>query len=164
MNPYDAPSDDFNPYDSPPSADHGILADLGQRFLGNLVDNLYYGVVGGIPALVCMVAFDLDVEAVQAVMVLFMIPAACVQWYLVTTSGQSFGKKAMKIKIVKMDGTKVDFISGVVLRSWVLGFVGAFCGMVGLVDVLLIFKADRRCGHDMIAGTKVIQVPFYLPD
>jgi uncharacterized RDD family membrane protein YckC len=28
--------------------------------------------------------------------------------------------------------------------------------VLALVDVLLIFRNDRRCGHDLIAGTRVV--------
>jgi uncharacterized RDD family membrane protein YckC len=31
--------------------------------------------------------------------------------------------------------------------------------LVMLVDPLLIFRSDRRCLHDLLAGTQVIQVP-----
>ena len=30
--------------------------------------------------------------------------------------------------------------------------------VVGLVDIALIFRRDRRCLHDLIAGTKVVAV------
>ena len=29
--------------------------------------------------------------------------------------------------------------------------------LLGIVNVLLIFRADRRCGHDLIAGTRVVR-------
>lgn len=32
-------------------------------------------------------------------------------------------------------------------------------GLIGTLDVLFVFRADRRCVHDLIAGTKVVHVP-----
>ena len=42
------------------------------------------------------------------------------------------------------------------LRAWVTFFLG-IVPLFGIVDVLFIFREDRRCIHDMIAGTRVIQ-------
>lgn len=45
------------------------------------------------------------------------------------------------------------------LRYGVVGLVSLIPGVGGLfsiVDILLIFRADRRCAHDHIAGTKVV--------
>lgn len=74
-------------------------------------------------------------------------------------SGQTWGKKIMKIKIVDMDGHQPSlatllgkrylFSQGVTLIPC-LGLV------IWLVDALMIFRDDRRCLHDQIAGTKVV--------
>jgi uncharacterized RDD family membrane protein YckC len=37
----------------------------------------------------------------------------------------------------------------------VLPFVGP---LLSIVNVLLIFRDDRRCGHDLIAGTRVVKL------
>ena len=29
--------------------------------------------------------------------------------------------------------------------------------IIGLVNILMIFRGDRRCGHDLIAGTRVVK-------
>lgn len=84
----------------------------------------------------------------------------CVQWYLVATTGQTLGKKLFGIKIVMVDGSPVGFWTGVVLRDWAIGFLGALPfvgGIIGLADALYIFHADRRCLHDRIAGTIVVR-------
>lgn len=93
------------------------------------------------------------------------LPLASYQWYLQSTTGQSLGKRWSKIKIVKKDGSPVDFVSAVLMRTWVpaiAGWIFAFVGiqsignLYGLIDALLIFSSTRRCLHDLIAGTKVI--------
>ncbi len=93
------------------------------------------------------------------------LPLAIYQWYLETTTGQSLGKRWSKIKIVKLDGSPVDFVSAVLLRTWVPFLAGTALTAIGLqsigniynsIDALAIFTTQRRCLHDLIAGTKVI--------
>jgi uncharacterized RDD family membrane protein YckC len=65
----------------------------------------------------------------------------------------------MGIKIVKLDGSPVNFVSGVIMRNWIVGLMGGipYVGScIRLVDTLMIFGDERRCIHDRIAGTKVI--------
>ena len=59
------------------------------------------------------------------------------------------GKKALRIRIVKMDtGENGGFVPNVLLRLIVNG----------LVEILFIFRGDRCCIHDMIAGTQAVEV------
>ena len=79
------------------------------------------------------------------------------QFYLLTVDGQTIGKKIMKIKIIKRDtGENGGFVSNVLLR-WVLNGLLGFIPFYALVDILFIFREDRRCIHDMMAGTKVVR-------
>jgi hypothetical protein len=55
----------------------------------------------------------------------------------------------------------VSFVTGVLLRNWLfmlLQYIPGLGSVSGLVDPLFIFRADRRCIHDFVAGTKVIQL------
>jgi uncharacterized RDD family membrane protein YckC len=48
----------------------------------------------------------------------------------------------------------------VLLRAILGGIIGAIPylgGIYGLVDALFIFRDDRRCVHDHIAGTRVVK-------
>lgn len=69
-------------------------------------------------------------------------------------NGQSLGKKIMKIKVVKLDGTQPQF--GAYLIRWVLRLidVSLFNGVVALLTVALSEKSQRL--GDMAAGTTVI--------
>jgi uncharacterized RDD family membrane protein YckC len=85
---------------------------------------------------------------------------AVYQWILISRTGQSLGKRWSRIRIERMDGGRVTFGTGVVLRNWVPKVMGAvpYLGMLfQLIDALYIFRADRRCLHDHIAGTRVVQ-------
>lgn len=94
------------------------------------------------------------------------IPLTLYQWYLIATRGQTLGKKWTGIKIVKSDGSPVDFTSGVLRRNWLLSipsviptFGGGLSVIISLIDPLMILGDGRRCLHDLIADTKVIVAP-----
>ncbi|MGN7725454.1 RDD family protein [Luteimonas sp. 22616] len=84
-----------------------------------------------------------------------------VQGFPLNATGQTWGKKALKIKIVDLAGNKPPLGRLLGLRYLPIQ-VASNVPMIGpvlaLVDVLLIFRNDRRCGHDLIAGTRVVHV------
>lgn len=76
-------------------------------------------------------------------------------------TGQTIGKKLMNIRIVTDAGTKPEFMDLLIKRygvMWIIGIIPYVGGLVSLVNVLLIFRENRKCLHDDIAGTKVIKV------
>ncbi len=77
--------------------------------------------------------------------------------YLLVTCGQTIGKLALKIRIVDLNGSRTTaerILWARTLVPYLLGLVPIF----RLVDALFIFRADRRCVHDFIAGTQVVKV------
>ena len=95
-----------------------------------------------------------------AVMGVGMLLLLAFQIYLLVTRGQTIGKKLLGIKIVNFDDeTNPGFVKVILLRIVVNGLIGAvpFIGAIySLVDICFIFRDDRRCLHDLIAGTKVV--------
>jgi uncharacterized RDD family membrane protein YckC len=78
---------------------------------------------------------------------------------LVYLYGQTFGKRMMDIRVVRVDGSRVTFARFVFLRWLPLAVVGCIPfigGLVALIDPLLIFRASSRCLHDDIADTRVV--------
>ena len=81
--------------------------------------------------------------------------------YYLNTNGKTIGKKLLKIKIVSTSGEKVSLLKLIGLRyapiylSILVPIIGS---LLPMIDVLFIFRKDRRCLHDFIAGTKVIKV------
>jgi uncharacterized RDD family membrane protein YckC len=81
------------------------------------------------------------------------------QAYRVSTTGQTLGKKWLAIRIVKIDDTPVNFVTAVLLRGilpWFLGIIPYLGFVFSLTDTLFIFGEQRRCLHDLLAGTKVV--------
>ncbi|HEX7508998.1 MAG TPA: RDD family protein [Polyangia bacterium] len=92
--------------------------------------------------------------------VLGVLGVAIYQWILIIRTGQSLGKKWTGIRMERIDGARITFGTGVVLRNWVPKVMGAvpYLGMLfHLIDCLFIFREDRRCLHDHIAGTRVVR-------
>ena len=88
--------------------------------------------------------------------VLFLL----VQGYLLHTQGQTIGKKLLKIKIVSLDDKllgigKLYFVR--YLTFSLIAQIPIIGALIGIVNVLFIFGQDKRCLHDRIAGTKVIE-------
>jgi uncharacterized RDD family membrane protein YckC len=84
---------------------------------------------------------------------------AVVQGFPLNATGQTWGKKALKIKIVDLAGNKPPLGRLLGLRYLpiqIVSNVPMIGPVLALVDVLLIFRNDRRCGHDLIAGTRVV--------
>lgn len=80
--------------------------------------------------------------------------------YLLYTAGQTVGKKTLDIKIVNLDNKLPEFTSIYGLRYFLISIfdsipiIGSF---FALIDALFVFREDKRCIHDLIAGTKVIK-------
>jgi uncharacterized RDD family membrane protein YckC len=85
-------------------------------------------------------------------------------WALLLRRGQTVGKIVAGTRVVMLDGRPAPFVKVVVLRTWVFLVIqyvpglGRSFSLVGLIDALMIFRADRRCLHDHLAGTKVVRV------
>jgi uncharacterized RDD family membrane protein YckC len=77
------------------------------------------------------------------------------QCHLIATSGQSLAKRWLNIRIIMLNGENPGFVHGIVLRQWVMALLGAI-PFVSIIDALLIFGEERRCLHDLLAGTTVI--------
>jgi uncharacterized RDD family membrane protein YckC len=170
-NPYAPPTSDVNAGVLPPTGEER-LAERGTRFVSQLVDGLLF-LVAMVPGLIAgfssgafhggggnTAIFRAFVSGPLGIISLVAwIGLIAYQAYLVSTTGQSIAKRLFKIRIVKLDGSKVNFVSGVLLRNWlmmVLQQIPIVNMVLPLLDALFIFRQDRRCIHDLIAGTKVI--------
>lgn len=90
---------------------------------------------------------------------------AIFQLVLLSKHGQTIGKKLLNIKIVKRDTRENGgFVTNVVLRGLVSGLI-SIIPFYSLIDTLFIFSQERRCIHDLIAGTIVVHtLPNALDD
>ncbi|CAM4071259.1 RDD family protein [Kibdelosporangium persicum] len=129
-------------------------ASWGQRFLGGLVD---YGSLGVINGIIVGIAFGAEVYALTALGSLlglvFVFYNTC---YLGGTKGQSWGKKAAGIKVVREDsGQVIGF--GLAFGRHILHFIDALPLWIGFLAPL--WDAKRQTWSDKIVNTIVIEAP-----
>lgn len=172
---------DFRP-PSAPVADEAetaalVLAERGARFWAKCVDWLTLlglvlaaGVVSvlTIPA---MLAYrraggsvpGLNVAAAATmglVLVLGFIALAVWNCVWLHRYGQTVGKRALGIRIVRSSGERASLGRIFALRYLPVTLLGAipYLGPVfSLVDILLVFRDSRQCLHDQIADTIVVK-------
>ena len=72
---------------------------------------------------------------------MFALPLSICQWTLIARTGQSLAKRWLGIRIVKVDGSPVNFASGVALRVWipqVILYIPIVGGLFGLIDDVIV--------------------------
>jgi uncharacterized RDD family membrane protein YckC len=139
-------------------AEAEVLAGRGTRLQAWLVDVLAMSAL--ILALSIANAAARDEGEATGVIVLGLLAVGLgvYQVVLLGKEGQTIGKRWMGIKIVKLDGQPVGFVSAVLVRTVSGQIVLGFIPFYGVIDLLMIFGADRHCLHDMIATTQVVRV------
>jgi uncharacterized RDD family membrane protein YckC len=90
------------------------------------------------------------------------LAVAIINLVLAHRYGQTIAKRWFSLRVVRSDGSRADLPRIVFLRNLLPAVIGAvpFLGSIfQLADPLFIFRADRRCIHDHIADTIVVQLP-----
>ena len=151
-----------------PTHADGDLAKRSDRFFAKLIDFS--------PALVgaTLVVFNTNSFTRAALETLFHILSSLVglcNMALLVIRGQTIGKYFRKIRIVNAKTGALDWANILFLRPLLFFICLAFYLMLVyggqplfslipisflLIDVIFIFRKDRRCLHDLIAGSKVI--------
>jgi uncharacterized RDD family membrane protein YckC len=173
-----------NPY-APPQAEvrdapaappiKGTLATRTLRFAGAIVDSVASAVFV-VPFLVFTgdwaAAISVELSYGRISLGGFAVFTA-MQGYLLATRGQTIGKWLVGTRIVRADNDEVPTLArtlGLRYGTLALGLAGTLSVpvltgvipyvyvVVGLIGIALIFRRDRRCLHDLIAGTKVVAV------
>jgi uncharacterized RDD family membrane protein YckC len=81
--------------------------------------------------------------------------------YLIKTRGQTIGKLALGIKMVRNDESPADFQRLALMRylpQYAVTAIPLAGGLLYVIDVLFIFRKSKRCLHDDIADTIVVKV------
>ena len=163
---------DKNPY-APPSADVEVETEMESELAGRWA-RLGGALVDGIILLVAVfsimnpmgywdraMADALTFSDNVTMFVLYMVLYLAINGYTLSTRGQSVGKIVAGTRIVSYtDGRLLPLWKLFVKRYLSVSLLGAI-PVIGifltLINILLIFGNEKRCGHDYIAGTRVIK-------
>ncbi|MBM7059241.1 RDD family protein [Pseudomonas sp. UL073] len=162
-NPYQTPVADLHTDSSAPP-----LAARGSRLGAVLIDSLLMSVLT-VPVLYLIGFYEgldegkqpsLGLQLAGALfgMVVFLL----LNGHLLRRYGQTIGKRLLKIAIVDLNGDTPAWLPMYLKRYLVWGllvYIPYIGGLLVLVDCLFIFRGDRRCLHDLLAGTRVVAVP-----
>lgn len=166
-NPYEAPAAPSLPPDLPFEASALSKAERGTRFLAVLLDGLVYLGVA-IPFIIAIaVAGGLGHSPMGSGLAMAFLGLGGLAFLgifiynlvLLNSDGQTLGKRWMKVRIVRSSGERAGLGRIFWLRMFVPGLIGRIplVGVIfALVDPLFIFGEERRCVHDMIADTIVV--------
>ena len=131
------------------------FAGYGERFVAYLLDSLLLGVVATVLAVIGFILYrDAPILGVIAFAAAIVVSFAYYPYYWVK-SGQTPGKKAVRIKVVRdVDGGPLGW------GSAILRMVGIWIGgLVFYLGYIWVFIDKRRRGwHDLMASTVVIKV------
>ena len=136
---------------------HPKLAGRGERLFAWLIDTL------GFWAAFIIIGFVEDIagpdNASDWVVLFTFASYVFMQIYLLTAHGQTLGKRALGLRIVKADTLdNGGFSTNVLMRTLAPMLIGGMtCHLFTLVDYLAIFGDECKCVHDNMAGTIVIK-------
>lgn len=146
------------------------IAEPGKRLMGFLVDTMA-GFLSMTPGIALALIGGLDMEenaeppALLIIGILLVVIGGLggfvVQLYLLINRSQSIGKYFMKLQILDYEtDAPAGFVKTFLLRSVVNQLIGNFtCALLYfIVDSLFVFNDERRCLHDQIAGTYVVDI------
>ena len=144
------------------------MAGRTERFVGALIDGIIQTILffiilaltGSISDLFSTdmeSAFEVNFEAFGYSVFVFLI----LQGYLLIKQGQTIGKYFLGMKIVNSEGevpTPTRVLGLRYLAVMIIGQIPVAGGIFTLVDALFIFRSDKRCIHDLMADTYVVDV------
>ncbi|PMM51948.1 RDD family protein [Vibrio splendidus] len=81
--------------------------------------------------------------------------------YLLHKKGQTIGKNLMEIAIVDMEGKQIGLFNIVGKRMMpmtIATYIPVIGHFITTLDYLFVLRKDKRCLHDLIAGTQVVSV------
>ena len=164
-----------NPY-QPPEAQTDVavtvddeLASRWRRLFGAIIDSL---ILGGINFFYLFQSGQFEKmrqgiapDFSQQLMSLAIVIGAFIvlNSLLLHTRGQTIGKLLLRTRIVKLDNQPASLHTILLLRyfpQWLVSMIPFIGGVLSIINVLFIFRADKRCVHDMIAGTRVVNANF----
>jgi uncharacterized RDD family membrane protein YckC len=127
------------------------LASVGERIVAAAIDFAFYAVYFSVMAIVGGIG--------RSYVLVFFLMVPILFYHLVceaAMNGQSWGKKIMKIKVVKIDGSQATFSSFFIRWIFRIVDVTLFFGAISTIVIILNGKGQRL--GDIVANTTVIRL------
>jgi uncharacterized RDD family membrane protein YckC len=162
--------------DAPLANNGDELAPLGARLGAAVIDALLYFVI--LLPLVLVAGFwkammsgsgQLDFGTLVGLFLIGLVTNLVLHGYLLHRYGQTIGKRVAGTRIVGVADNAILPLWKILVLRWLpvgvvsqVPYVGA---LLAIGNVLFVFRSDRRCVHDFIAGTKVVtdSSPWHRP-
>ncbi len=129
-------------------------AHLGDRMLAFIIDTLII-VIYYVLMIWFLLALDVDMGDQWAIYMLVGLPAFLYYLLLETfMDGKTIGKSFMKLRVVKLDGTKAGFSSYFV--RWILRIIDVSISSGGVAVFTILIRGKGQRVGDIAAGTTVI--------
>ncbi|MEM7583236.1 MAG: RDD family protein [Acidobacteriota bacterium] len=164
----DDPQRPLQAFTTPGRPGESELASLSARFMGSLVD----GVLGLGLALVLYGSLgiwdqikegSIPIMTLVQLSVLGLLFFCLMHGYTLATRGQTLGKVFARTQIVSHEDETILPVTKIILLRYtpitVITMIPVIGNFATLVNIAFVFRDDRRCLHDHIAGTKVIRYP-----
>jgi uncharacterized RDD family membrane protein YckC len=158
--------DEFLQIDTPENVVFGYeIAGIGSRFMAAMVDHIAIGVMQVIVVLIVLMigesvggVANLDTLSAWVVAALALIAFALLWGYFILFetlwSGQTPGKRLVKLRVIRVDGTPITLVEALVRNlTRLIDFLPVTYG-IGIVT-MFIDSQSRRLG-DLAAGTLVV--------
>jgi len=130
-----------------------IYASFGRRLLASLLD----GMIVAIPSFALSFVLTLLLGEQEAITVLLQMSISIIYYVLLTgLNGQTLGKMALGIKVVRVDNGNVPGIGKAILREILGKMINSFTFLIGYFWML--WDGKKQTIHDKIASTIVVRV------
>ncbi len=161
------------------------LAERSQRFYAFFIDAIFsFGISFVIPLFFSL----FSVKSGNIVSIISLLIVIIVQGNFLIKDGQTIGKRLISIRIIDSSTLQVPSIRNIFIIRYLMIWqipnflsvffinddsfqfnsstqsfstsenVISFVALLVLVQTLLIFRSDRRCGHDILSGTVVEKI------
>lgn len=133
------------------------LASVGDRIIATILDNLVF-VVWAVVWIGLFAALKVN-DSIMGLIGLFVVGVPWVFYHLLSEvffNGQSLGKRARDLKVIRLDGTQPSL--GDYLLRWLLRLIdiSLMSGAVAVITILINGKGQRL--GDLAAGTTVVRI------
>lgn len=126
------------------------------RFFSFLVDSLIAGLIVKIllDSILAITGINPSLKIYGILSTLIFLSYFTISTYLI--DGQSLGKMMFSLKVVKLDGSKLD-LTTVIMREFVGRFIHTY-GILAILYILTAFTEKKQNLSDLFADTSVISL------